>query len=238
MDAPIKSAHDSKCCVRRPAINARSGRRRARDLDLDGGRRRRYGTHARPRRRRMNEGSARMTLRGSRIGSAVAAACIWMALGTTAAAGAAQAAEPAQPPPPANEWTLDCGNDPQDGHRFCMLVYILLDPRKPGEFVNFGVARQQGLETVFLQTKAGFAKGSMVRIQVDDRQAHEFPAPVGSRPLAPPRPIDPLTVDLAKGQQAVIYFQPANGLQRNVAIPLSIFGLLLDQARQEVPPAK
>lgn len=146
----------------------------------------------------------------------------------------AMAAEQA-PPAAANEWTFECGSDPTDGHRFCMLSFIHTDPAVRDDFVAFGVMRQLGIEAVFLQTRNGFSSGSRVWIQVDGLPAREFAAPKPGRMLQAPQAADPLAAELAKGSYVVIAFQPANGQRRNVRIPLDGFDLLFEQLRQEIP---
>jgi hypothetical protein len=156
------------------------------------------------------------------------------ALLAMALAGTARAAE--DTPPPANQWVLDCGHSKVGGERFCMLVYIYLDPKTPNEFLTFGVVRELGVEAVFLKSKRGFAKSSRVLVRVDEMPARDYPAPqAASKPLGPRVPTDPLATEMARGQSAAIFFKPANGMQRSVKIPLGAFGLLLEEARQEVP---
>jgi hypothetical protein len=150
---------------------------------------------------------------------------------------AAGAAEDSAAPPATNEWTLDCGVAPA-GYRFCLLVYIYANPKTPGDFVNFGVLRQKGVEAVFLQPKRGFAANSRVQVRVDTLSARDFAAPPGGKPLSAMQPIDPLAAELARGERAAIFFKPANGRQRSIEVPLSAFGLLLEQARAEVPPGQ
>lgn len=160
----------------------------------------------------------------------VAVACILL-LFASHASRAAEAVDPAR----TNEWTIDCGTNPQHGQRYCVLQYLLATPDRPAEWVLFGIIRQLGVEAVFLQTPTGFSPGSRVWIRVDDLPAREFAAPRPQRMLQDPQPTDPVAVELAKGIHAVIAFQPLNGQRRTVQIPLEGFLVLFERLRAEVP---
>jgi hypothetical protein len=149
-------------------------------------------------------------------------------------AGSSIAGAAEEPPPPANQWVIECGTF--GGQRYCQVFYIYTDAKIPDGFISFGIVRILGVEAPFLEMKRGFAKNSKVLIRVDDLSTRDFPAPTAERKLLSPRvPLDPLANELARGEKAAIFFKPANGVQRNIEIPLGAFGILLDQARQEVP---
>jgi hypothetical protein len=161
-------------------------------------------------------------------------------LATALACADARAAE--EPLRPANEWSLECGrwvgtcgDDPRDGHRYCALTYVHTEAALPGDYVMFGVMRQFGMETTFLQPRSGFAGGSRIWVRVDGLPAREYSAPGPGLPLQQPQPSDPLAAELAKGQYAVLAFQPANGQRRTVQVPLDCFGPLFEQIYAEVP---
>jgi hypothetical protein len=165
---------------------------------------------------------------------AARAVALIVALAAAFGSGAGRAAEQFEPAA-ANEWTFDCGKDPRDGHRYCLLAYIHTEPSAPGDFVLFGVIRQLGVEAVLLQTPSGFSSGSRVWLRVDDLPAREFAPPKPGRMLQEPQPVDPVAAELAKGRYATLAFQPANGQRRTVRIPLDGLDLLFEQLRQEVP---
>ncbi len=139
-----------------------------------------------------------------------------------------------EPPPPADQWVIECGEF--GGQRFCQVFYIYTDAKIPGGFITFGLVRIVGIEAMFLEMKRGFAKNSRVLVRVDDLSTRDYPAPsAASRLLSPRVPLDPLANELARGEKVAIFFKPANGVQRNIEIPLGAFGLLREQARKEVP---
>ncbi|MBX6321266.1 MAG: hypothetical protein IRY94_05510 [Rhodospirillaceae bacterium] len=181
-------------------------------------------------------GAARLIGLALVLGAALALG-LGTARGAPAAPGGAKPPAESETPPPANQWVIQCGTF--GGQRFCQVFYIYIDPAAPDDFVTFGVVRILGVEAPFLDVKRGFVKNSRVFVRVDELPARDYPAPAErGRVLSPRVPSDPLANEMARGQRVAIFFKPANGMQRNITIPLGVFGLLLDEARAEVPPAK